>query len=108
MLKLQILMDEEKVLDEGKYELGDMYSIIDQLFAKFGFPKADDGFYLEKGAPDDFAHFWSIIWALKDQPWFLPNVKSWLWFNSDDNDNPADFDVEDLAAHYRKQLRIGA
>jgi membrane protease subunit (stomatin/prohibitin family) len=55
---------------------------------------------LESGNKDDFANFWNAILLLKDQDWFLYNVKTWLWFNSDDSSNPEDFEIEDIKEHY--------
>ena len=32
---------------------------------------------------------------LKDRDWFLDNVDTWLWYNSDDMPEPDMFSVED-------------
>jgi hypothetical protein len=42
---------------------------------------------------------------LKDEEWFIDNLKSWLWFNSDDSADPNDFSIEDLKAHYSDGLK---
>ena len=74
---------------------------IDKVFVdKYGLTKGSDGYYLEGGTNDDFGNFWSAILLLKDQEWFLYNVKTWFWFNSDDSSDPEDFEIEDLKAHY--------
>jgi hypothetical protein len=36
------------------------------------------------------------MWTLGQKPWFMDNVKTWLYFNSEDSDDPNDFLVEDF------------
>jgi virulence-associated protein VapD len=101
MLKIQVLMDDNKIVSEDKYDVSKVHRAVDSVFTeKYGLVKAQDGFYLERGNESDYANFWNAILLLKDQPWFLDNVKTWLWFNSDDSPDPADFVVEDLQKHY--------
>ena len=69
---------------------------------------SDNGFYLESGKNDDYVNFWSAILLLKDEDWFLENLETWLWFNSDDSDAPADFVIEDLRDHYSESRRKSA
>lgn len=47
--------------------------------------KGDDGFYYENGREDGFFGFMSSALILKDRDWFLDNVDTWLWYNSDDH-----------------------
>ncbi|MHC1722170.1 MAG: hypothetical protein AB9836_03070 [Aminipila sp.] len=98
-------MDDKKIINEGEYNISDIYNTIDNLFAECQLIKGQDGEYLEKGTKDDFAHFWSAILTLKNQNWFMDNIKEWLWFNSDDADNPEDFEIDDLAEHYKNKQK---
>ncbi len=41
--------------------------------------------------------------GLKEQNWFMDNAVTWLYCNSDDSDDPDDFDEEDLLVHYGKK-----
>ena len=36
--------------------------------------------------------------------WFMDNANTWLYCNSDDSDNPKDFNEEDLLIHYGKVI----
>lgn len=98
MLKLKIVMDEEKIIGEGRYDLSVMLSTIDSIFTNHGLPRQSDGMYTGTGRTDDYARFWRIIWALAKKEWFIENVKEWLWYNSDDGRDENDFAVEDILA----------
>jgi len=109
MLKLQVIMDEVKIRREKIYSAEKIYKAIDGVFVDdYGFVKGKDGFYYERGQKDDYANFWTGILLLKDQDWFMDNVKVWLWFNSDDSDDPEDFAVEDIRAHYLAKRKKSA
>jgi hypothetical protein len=75
---------------------------------EYGLVKGDNGFYLESGGKDDFVDFFGAILLLKDEEWFMDNVKTWLWFNSDDSANPEDFAIDDIKAHYLRKARKSA
>jgi hypothetical protein len=109
MKKVQIILDEKQIIADGQYDLAKMHLVIDRLFVDiYGLVKGNDGYYLERGNKDDFADFWNAILSLKDQDWFLYNVKTWLWFNSDDGADPDDFEVEDLREHYLANAKMTA
>jgi hypothetical protein len=109
MLKVQLLMDDDKITSERKYDVGKIHHAVDGVLTeKYGLLKGKDGFYLGRGGASDYANFWNAILLLKDQPWFLENVKTWLWFNSDDSADPSDFAVEDLREHYAARQRAYA
>lgn len=102
MEKIQVVLDRDKIMAEQRYSYDKMQSAVDTVLVdSYGLIKDADGFYTGQGAPDDYSNFWLAILKLKDQPWFMDNVQSFLWFNSDDSDNPNDFAIEDLRAYYR-------
>ncbi len=101
MEKIQVVLDREKILEEERYSFDKMQAAVDAVLVDgYGLVKEGDGFYYGQNAADDYSRFWLAILKLKDQPWFLDNVKSFLWFNSDDSDDPEDFSIEDLRLHY--------
>lgn len=101
MQKMQVVFDEAKIDREQRFSSAKMQDAIDQvLVGRYGLVKQPDGFYLESGLKDDYVDFMSAILLLKEQPWFMDNVKSWLWFNSDDSPSPEDYAIEDIKAHY--------
>jgi hypothetical protein len=38
------------------------------------------------------------MWTLGKKKWFMDNVDTWLYFNSEDSDDPSDFVIEDFKA----------
>lgn len=100
---MQIVLDEERILRDQRYDLDDMNAIIESVLVdESGLVKGDNGFYYGNGSKDSFSAFMSAALFLKDQAWFLDNVKTWLWFNSDDY--PESCCIEDVKEHYRRKL----
>jgi hypothetical protein len=97
MIKMQIIMDEEKILKEKKYSLPKIYEALDDYFVRqLHIMKGEDGFYVGSGAKGDFGNFGLAMWTLGKKDWFMDNVRTWLYFNSEDSDDPKDFIVEDF------------
>ena len=109
MQKVQVVFDERKINMEKRYSLPKIVKAVDSVFVdRYGLIKGADGFYLESGCKDYFVDFWNAILFLKDQDWFIENVKTWLWFNSDDSVNPEDFAIEDIKSHYSGAMTMSA
>ncbi|WP_343209425.1 hypothetical protein [Anaerolentibacter hominis] len=112
MLKMIIRMDDEKIKKEKKYHLERIYSTVDSAFAKMGLPRMEDTsgclVYRDGGNDRDYGRFGQIVNTLKKQEWFMDNVTVWLLCDSDDSDNPNDYDEEDLLNHYRQKQVMGA
>jgi hypothetical protein len=97
MIKMQIKMDEKKIKREGRYSLQRIYGTLDDYFVnRLNIPKGSDGFYIGTGSPLDFGNFGVAMVTLGKKPWFMENVDTWLYFNSEDSEDPEDFVVEDF------------
>ncbi len=111
MLKMEICMDDEKIIRERKYRLVAIYAAIDKLFKKWNFEgeknHAGSVIYKDNGDDRDFGRFCSIVNALKKQDWFMGNVMIWILYDSDDSDSPNDFVTEDLLKHYTRKKAMG-
>ena len=106
MIKMQIIMDEEKILRENKYSLEKIYETLDRFFLdNLRLSKGDDGFYLGNGAKTDFANFGRAMWTFSKKAWFMENVATWLYFNSDDSDDPNDFVIEDFKEYCLRKYK---
>lgn len=107
MLKMIIRMDDDKINIEKKYRLDGIYSVIDDTFAKMGFPRVEDSsgdlIYCDNGLAQDYSRFGKVVNMLKKQTWFMENVVVWRFCDSDDSDSPNDFNEEDLLKHYTKK-----
>jgi len=77
---IRIVMDEEKILREDKYDLDKIYQAIDEIaqFAKM--KKIDKYYYVSiNDTPSALGCFtWSNLQKLD---WFMDNVKEWLWLD---------------------------
>ena len=110
MLKLEIKMDEEKIVADRKYRVESIYQALEQAFARYRLNKTEksDGTlcFVGNGNPKDYGAFGSIITSLKEKAWFMDYVTKWIWYNSDDGETEDDFTVEDVLYHYTKKLSV--
>ncbi|MDR1357785.1 MAG: hypothetical protein LBJ48_00285 [Coriobacteriales bacterium] len=109
MIKMQIVMDDDKIAREGKYNLGKLHTSLDDfMVAKLGFSKGDGGFYVGRGAGSDYSRFGVAMTTLGKKQWFMDNVATWLYFNSDDANDPEDFEVEDFKEFCQRRYQMTA
>jgi hypothetical protein len=109
MIKMQIVMDDDKIRRQKQYNLDKIHRSLDAfLIDKLGLQKSDDGLYLGRGDGKDFSYFGLAFNTLRKKDWFLDNVKTWLYFNSDASDDPEDFVIEDFKAFCTDNGRLTA
>lgn len=110
MLKLEIKMDENKIIADQKYQVESIYQALEQSFSRYRLnqTKEPDGTlcFTGNGKPEDYGAFGCIITSLKEKVWFMAYVTKWIWYNSDDGENAEDFAVEDVLYHYTKKLSV--
>lgn len=110
MLKLEIKLDEDKIIEDHKYKVESIYQALEQSFAKYQLRKEvkPDGtmFFYGNGRSKDYGAFGCIITSLRDKAWFMDYVTKWVWYNSDDGDNEEDFVVEDVLYHYTRKMSV--
>ena len=104
MFKMEIALNEEKILRDGIYSPADISSRIDKLFQHYHIEKQGDGLYVG----GDWADHGVTIMYLNDKAWFMPYVEKWLWYKSKGTTISDGFVVEDLAAHYKKKGLIAS
>jgi hypothetical protein len=105
MIKMQIIMDDKKIKSEGKYSVQKIVTALDNLFLhKLGFEKSYNGFYLGLGDAQDYGKFGYAFSQIYDKAWFIDNVKTWLYYISDE-ETPDDFAIEDMKAQCQNELR---
>jgi len=77
---IRIVMDEEKILKEDKYDLDKIYQAIDEIaeFAKMR--KVDKYYYVSiNDTPSALGCF--VFTNLQEQEWFMNNVKEIIWYD---------------------------
>lgn len=82
-MSMKIVLDEDKIRREGKYDADKMYERIDKAFARLDIPKVRKGVYRGTGKSKDHAHFMSLCMGLTDADWFMENAAKWLWKKED-------------------------
>ncbi|MDR2108348.1 MAG: hypothetical protein LBP28_02650 [Coriobacteriales bacterium] len=109
MIKMQIKMNEKKIERDGRYNLVNIYGAIDgYLVNRLGLVKRSDGFYLGTNAPEDFGNFGLAMVTLGKKDWFMDNVDTWLYFNSEDSDDPEDYAIEDFKEFCNRRYQLSA
>lgn len=107
MLKLEIKLDDEKIVEERQYRLEDIYMAIDRVFEQYHLTKKiqPDGtiVFYGNGKTEDYGSFGRLITTLKDKDWFINYVTKWMWYNSDDDN---DFSTEDVLYHYTHKKSV--
>ncbi|MBS7009145.1 hypothetical protein [Anaerostipes sp.] len=107
MLKLEIKLDESKIESEHKYNVDDIYRVLEKSFFRHDILmiRKEDGtlVFCGKGNAKDYGAFGCIITQLKEKEWFMDNVIKWIWYNSDDGVDETDFSVEDVLYFYTKR-----
>ena len=78
MLKLEIKLDENKILADQKYKVESIYQALEQAFAKYRLNKTQepDGTlcFFGNGNPKDYGAFGCIITSLKELVCSLPII----------------------------------
>lgn len=94
----RIVMDEDKIKREGKYELDKLYQNIDELAEHAGLIKKNKYTYICQGNERDLAalgifNFMNLV----KKEWFTRNVKEWIWLNKNEGDTDL---IESCKKHY--------
>jgi hypothetical protein len=82
MVKVEIVLDEEKVKREGKYVLEEMYKAIDDLFLSYGADRCESEnkgvAYCSQSGEKDLAVIGGACLDLDDEQWFTVNASTWI------------------------------
>ena len=93
----RIVMDEDKIRREGKYDLDKLYQNIDELAEYAGLIKKNKYTYDCQGNEKDLAALAIFNFhKLVEEEWFTKNVKEWIWINKKEGN-------EDLIEHFKKE-----
>lgn len=107
MLMMKIRMNEQP-----RYSIAAMSRSIDSAFAQMGLLKNETAVdaltYQGSGSERDYGRFGRVVNTLKKQAWFMENVAFWRMYDSDDSENPNDYNEEDLLLHYQNKRCAGA
>jgi|GEM_PF-286049 len=77
---VKIVMDEEKILRENRYDLDEMYKVIDEIAEATDMKKLNKYYYISKD--DKLENLGAFtIFSLKREDWFRENVKEWFRYD---------------------------
>ena len=80
---VKIVLDEEKVLREGKYKLDELYAYLDETAKEADLTKQDKYTYIGKGDKDDFSRVGNFcITEVIDNEAITKNLKEWYWLDN--------------------------
>ena len=82
-LSVRIVLDEEKILREGKYKLEDLYAYLDEIAKEAKLHKRDKYTYVADRNENDLARLgiFTISNAVKNEA-ITRNVKEWYWLEN--------------------------
>lgn len=89
--KVEILIDEEKVIKDDKYEPKDMYDCIRKMFKRFHLPeiKTDKPYHLiftDKGGKKDLGGLGAAVMDLYNSDWFRRYAEKFLWYERENKE----------------------
>ena len=93
----RIVMDEDKIRREGKYDLDKVYQNIDELAEYAGLIKKNKYTFFCQGYEKDLASLAIFNFhQLVEAELFTKNVKEWTWINKEEGD-------ENLIEHFKNE-----
>lgn len=80
MRSVRIVLDEEKILREGKYKLDELYAYLDKIAKIANLKKQDKCTYLSSGDEFDLGYVatFTLTYAVENEA-ITQNVKEWYW-----------------------------
>jgi hypothetical protein len=103
MKKVEILLNENKILNEGKYSLKKIYAALDEEFIEYAEMEksvGEDGTIIYTAVKmKNEHHYAEIMISIKSfvkEKWFVENVIKYVYGNSKNSDNPKDYILEDI------------
>jgi hypothetical protein len=111
MFKVSVLMDNDKILKEGKYPIKDIYYTVEKTYTDNGFIRdydAEDGammFYGVKGW-EDFHGYGKANFTLENRDWFKRYVKRWTAYENEQCRYEDDFLEINIIDSFKQAERI--
>ena len=102
MLGTKFILEEEKILREGKYDLDKIYELIEQIATtRAKLTKIAKNHFVFTGDKDAPAYLGILVYNhLADYDWFMDNVKEWHWLD----DGEGDSDILALLKKHREKI----
>ena len=109
MYKMEFKFNEQKIIEDGEYELSEFYRVIREAYKNHTLSeiKTTDGslWFKDNGGEQDYGAMWGISLSLSDEEWFVKYIEKMYWY--DDDDEPGVLESEDVLETYRRR-KVGA
>lgn len=84
--KIEIELDDEKIISDNKYVIESIYEAIRGMFANEGIQEVKSDSHMlvfasNKTDDKEFARFGAIECSLLESDWFLPYVTRFMWYD---------------------------
>ncbi len=97
--KVEIIMDDERIVADGKYSLESVHEIIDDLFINKKGLRKEGNFYIDDDPYDSAGVGMACIFILAKKKWFRDYVKEMRWYQDISAISPnANYLIEDIKA----------
>lgn len=84
MIKMLVVLDEEKIIREGEYSLDKVKEFIVMVFEKCEITKRDaEGWFLSQDDKFDYGNFMRVIECFLHNEGVFENLKEWIWVVKD-------------------------
>ena len=83
-LGTKIVLDEDKIIKDGIYDLDKIYDYMDKLAQEYNLTKIDKYTFLTQGNNMDMANL-CLFCEIENYDWFIDNLKEWLWLEDNGN-----------------------
>ncbi len=100
LLGTSFVLDEEKILREGRYDLDDVYKTIEEIALKCQMIKIDKNRYHTKDNEHCLADLSIAVDRLANCSWFTLNVKEWIWISQKEGDH-------DIISRCKEKYHVG-
>lgn len=102
MIKVEIEMKPEASWKFEDFLLSDAMFTLDKTFREEGIPCIEKTscrrVYESKNASGDYGAMWSIILSLEEEAWFMDNVVTFMFYNTNGSEREEDYESEDILA----------
>ncbi len=110
MMKMEIALDEERILRDGVYDLKKIWNKIDEKFlSACTRERLPDGSVMYSGDPnkDYYTAIMLAVMYLEDRKWFAEYCGKWIWYDNED-DETLPYHIIDVLSRQRTDNRLFA
>ena len=94
MYKMEFKFNEQKIIEDGEYELSEFYRVIREAYKNHTLSeiKTTDGclWFRDNGGEKDLGALFAVVFALAKEEWFAKYIERLWYYDTDDEDENTD------------------